>query len=128
MNCNLAACVEFDEGLTTLRTRFRALCEADFLFFDHMAIDQHRKRQSIKLTDVTKAVFCSVAISWQLNAVPYLRGVHKPFPQSREETVPVDESCWSTRTISRVHQSCSQTNYRGYWFGNETGCAHAYKI
>ena len=42
-------------------------------------------------------MFCSVAISWQLNAAPYLRGVHEPFPQPREETVPVDESCWSTR-------------------------------
>ena len=34
-----------------------------------------------------KAVFCSVAISLQLNAAPYLRGVHEPFPQPREETV-----------------------------------------
>ena len=31
------------------------------------------------------------------------------------------QSCWSTRTISHVHQSCSQTNHRGYWFGNENG-------
>ena len=34
----------------------------------------------------------------------------------------------NARTISRVHQSRSQTNDRGYWFGNKTGCAHAYKI
>ena len=38
------------------------------------------------------------------------------------------QSCWSTHTISRMHQSRSQTNDRGYWFGNETKCAHAYKI
>ena len=38
------------------------------------------------------------------------------------------QSCWSTRTISRVHQSHFQTNDRGYWFGNETGCAHAHKM
>ena len=43
VNCNIAAGVESDEGLTILRTRFRALCEADFLLFDHMTIDQHRK-------------------------------------------------------------------------------------
>ena len=34
-------------------------------------------------------MFCSVAISWQLNAAPYLRSVHEPFPQPREETIPV---------------------------------------
>ena len=34
-------------------------------------------------------MFCSVAISWQLNAAPYLCGVHEPFPQPREKTVPV---------------------------------------
>ena len=36
--------------------------------------DQHRKlhRQSIKLTGVTKAVFCSVVVSKQLNVAPYL--------------------------------------------------------
>ena len=32
-------------------------------------------------------LFFSVAISKQLNAVPYLRGVHKPCPLLREETV-----------------------------------------
>ena len=37
------------------------------------------------------------------------------------------QSCWSTHNFS-VHQPRSQTNDRGYWFGNETGCAHAYKI
>ena len=37
------------------------------------------------------------------------------------------QSCWSTHNFS-VHQFRSQTNDSGYWFGNETGCAHAYKI
>ena len=58
--------------------------------------------------------------------MPYLRGVHEPFSQPREETVTV--VLVNVRTISRVQQSCSQTNDRGYWFGNETRCAHAYKI
>ena len=31
---------------------------------------------------------CSAAISKQLNAAPFLRGVHEPFPLSREETMP----------------------------------------
>ena len=35
--------LESDEGLTTLHTRFQALYEADFLIFDHMTTDQHRK-------------------------------------------------------------------------------------
>ena len=30
--------------------------------------------------------------------------------------------------FTRVDQSRSQTNDRGYLFGNETRCAHAYKI
>ena len=42
LNCNIYQ-LESDEGLTILRTKFRALCDADFLFFDHMTIDQHRK-------------------------------------------------------------------------------------
>ena len=37
----------------------------------------------------TKAVsiFFSVAISKQLNAVPYLHGIHESFPLPREKTV-----------------------------------------
>ena len=54
MNCNIAAGVESDEGLTVLRTTFRALYEADFLLFDQMTIDQpENKRQSIKQGVVT---------------------------------------------------------------------------
>ena len=34
------------------------------------------------------SVFVNVAISQQLNAAPYLRGVHEPFPLLREETIP----------------------------------------
>ena len=30
----------------------------------------------------------SIAISWQLNAAPYLCGIHKPCPLLREETMP----------------------------------------
>ena len=44
VNRNIVAGVESDDGLTILHTRFRALCEADFLFSNHMAIDQHRKQ------------------------------------------------------------------------------------
>ena len=42
------------------------------------------------MTGVTKAVFCSIAISKQLNAAPYLSDVYEPFPQLREETVPAE--------------------------------------
>ena len=59
----------------------------------------------------------SVTISWQLNAVPYLRGVHEPFPQPRGETChAVDgppsktvspdrpwQNNWSPRTEYRSH-------------------------
>ena len=66
--------LESDEGLTTLCTRFWALCGVKFLIFDHMTTDQHRKlyRQGIK-TDhpgITKAALFSVATNKQLNAVP----------------------------------------------------------
>ena len=52
----------------------------------------------VMLTSVTKAVFVSVAISKQLNAPPYLRGVHESFQRPWEEAVPVV----LTRAISHV--------------------------
>ena len=61
-----------------------------------------------------------------MQRLTYARGVHEPFPQPREDTAPV--VLVNARTNSRVHQSRFQTNDRGYWFGNKTGCAHAYKI
>ena len=65
--------LESDEGLTTLHTRFCALCEAKFLIFDHMTTDQHRGlyRRSIKtdIPGITKAALFSVAINKQLNAM-----------------------------------------------------------
>ena len=77
--------LESDGGPITLCTRFGVLCESDFLIYDHMTTGQHKKlyRQSLK-TDhagLPKVVFYSVAISKQLNIAPYLRGVHKAFPQ-----------------------------------------------
>ena len=36
--------------------------------------------------------------------------------------------CAGQPAISHVHLSRSQINDRGFWFGNETTCAHAYNI
>ena len=47
--------------------------------------------------------------------------VVKPWPLLREETMPAIR-CAGQPTVSRVHESCSQTNDHGLWFGNETTC------
>ena len=47
------------------------------------------------------SVFVNVAISKQLNAAPYLRGVHKPFPLPREGTV--SAVLTGQRAILHVH-------------------------
>ena len=64
-------------------------------------------------------------MSWQLNAAaaPYLCGVHKPYPLLREETVPAVRGCQLACALVSFPEQCC-----GIWPGNETTCAHAYKI
>ena len=51
---------------------------------DHHSIPDHLK--------LRVAIIFSVAINWQLNAAPYLCGVHKPCPLLRLETMPCSAS------------------------------------
>ena len=84
--------LEFDKGLPTLRTRFRPLCESDFLVFDHMTTDR-----------LLKLYFVSAAISKQLNAAPYLCDVHEPSPQPRGETTFMPRLLFAQRENSLVN-------------------------
>ena len=113
--CNIICQLEPDERPTTLCA---SLCTADFL--SHKTDKQLHDHP--RVTKAASRLFLSIAISNQLNVVPYLQ--HKPWPTTMRRDR-------ATRTqpgqlvISRVYLSRSQTNDCGLWFGNEITSAHA---
>jgi len=68
-----------------------SLCKADFLIFFHMATDNDNRTQVTDYSSFYKqriGYHLAWLISKQLNASPYLGGVHGNYPLLRKETMP----------------------------------------
>ena len=104
------------------------LCKTNLLTFDHMTTDQLQQIilywkltiLALQFTEAVSRLFFNAAISWQLNAAPYLCSVHKPCPLLLEETLP-----WSTRLCTSV---IPRTMIEVFSLGMRLMCAHAFKM
>ena len=74
--------LEFDEGPTTLYTRFWALVRPISWFQNHITTDQHGELYpQTDYPSSTKAmsIFSVATYNYTINAAPYLHGIHEPF-------------------------------------------------